>query len=125
MAVLYLSLHELVDDVPLPAGRRAELVVDLVVQQGLDVTGLLYRVTSYTWPCISGTLYKVTCPVYACRVSYTGQVTFYKVQKKHSHVYLVRLNYIITLVIIECNHIRITNIYMYGLNFINSNEPTV
>ena len=29
-----------------------------------------YRVTSYTWPCVSGTLYKVSCPVYACRVAY-------------------------------------------------------
>ena len=25
-----------------------------------------YRVTSYTWPCFSGTLNKVTCPLYTC-----------------------------------------------------------
>ena len=25
----------------------------------------VYRVTSYTWPCVSGTLENLTCPVYA------------------------------------------------------------
>ena len=50
-----------------------------------------YRVTSYTWPCVSGTLLTVTCPVYLCAVTYTGQVTFYKVPKTHGHVYLVML----------------------------------
>ena len=34
-----------------------------------------YRVTSYTWPCFSCTLDKVTCPVYTCTVAYTGQGT--------------------------------------------------
>ena len=47
--------------------------------------------TSYTWPCVSGTLEKVTCPVYGCKVAYTGQVTIYQVPGKHGYVYLVRL----------------------------------
>ena len=34
----------------------------------------------------SGTLYKVTFPVYATVHVYTEQVTFYKVQEKHGHV---------------------------------------
>ena len=34
---------------------------------------------------------KVACPVYVFTVAYTGQVTFYEVTEKHSHVYLVRL----------------------------------
>ena len=50
-----------------------------------------YRVTSCTWPCISGTLYKLTCPVYASKVAYLRHVTFYEVQEKHDHVYLVGL----------------------------------
>ena len=47
-----------------------------------------YRETSYTWPCISG---KVTFPVFASKVAYTGQVTFYKVQEKHGYIFLVVL----------------------------------
>ena len=50
-----------------------------------------YTVTSYTWPYVSCTLLKVTCPVYACTAAYTWQVTFYKVPDKQGHVYLVRL----------------------------------
>ena len=26
----------------------------------------MYRVTNYTWPCVSGPCYKVTFPVYGC-----------------------------------------------------------
>ena len=37
--------------------------------------------TSNTWPCVSSTLEKVTCPVYMCTVAYTEQVTFYKEEK--------------------------------------------
>ena len=33
----------------------------------------------------------MTCPLHACKVAYTGQVTFYKVPDKHGHVYLVRV----------------------------------
>ena len=45
-----------------------------------------YRVTSYTWPCVSGSLLKVTCPVYPCSVTYIGQVTFYKIpEEKKRH----------------------------------------
>ena len=40
-----------------------------------------YRVTSYTWPCFSGTSVRVTFPVYTCTVPYTGQVTFTRYQK--------------------------------------------
>ena len=49
----------------------------LVVQEYSAVSGLrradpqgrargaqVYRVTSYTWPCVYGTLLNVTCPVY-------------------------------------------------------------
>ena len=41
-----------------------------------------YREISYTWPCVSGTLYKVTCPVYACTVAYIGQVTWLQGTRK-------------------------------------------
>ena len=34
----------------------------------------------------SGTLYKVTCSVFANLYVYTGQVTFYKVPEKHIYV---------------------------------------
>ena len=40
-----------------------------------------YRVARYSWPCFSGTLTKVTCPVWATVHVYTGLVTFYKVPK--------------------------------------------
>ena len=36
-------------------------------------------------------LEKVTCPVYTCTVTYTGQVTLYKAQERHDHVSLVTL----------------------------------
>ena len=39
-------------------------------------TTISYRFTNYTWPCVFGTLYKVTCPVYACTGAYTGQLLF-------------------------------------------------
>ena len=42
-------------------------------------------VTRYSWPCVSNTLYKVTSPLYACTVAYTGQVSFCKVQEKTPH----------------------------------------
>ena len=29
--------------------------------------------------CVSSTLKKVTCTVFACTLAYTGQITFYKV----------------------------------------------
>ena len=51
----------------------------------------VYRVTSYIWPCVSGTVYKVTFPVFGCTVVYTEQVTFRKVPEQHGHVYLVTL----------------------------------
>ena len=35
--------------------------------------------------------YLVTGLVHTCTVVYTGQVTYYKVPKKHGHVYLVGL----------------------------------
>ena len=41
----------------------------------------MYRVTINTWQCCSGTLSKVTCPVYGCTVAYTGQVLFTRCQK--------------------------------------------
>ena len=49
-----------------------------------------------TWsmPCVSSMLLKVTCPVYGCTVAYSGQVTFYKVQEKHGHVYVVGLSFL-------------------------------
>ena len=34
---------------------------------------------------------KSDCPVYACTVAYTEQVSFYKVPDKHGHVYLAGL----------------------------------
>ena len=43
-----------------------------------------HRIWGYqlnTWPCFSGVLEKVTCPVYTCTVAYIRQVTFYKVQE--------------------------------------------
>ena len=54
---------------------------------------LLYRMTSQTWLCFSGTLEKVTCHVYKCKLAYTEQVTFYKVpEKKEMFIfYLVTL----------------------------------
>ena len=44
-----------------------------------------YKVTSYTWPCVSGTLQIVTCPVYAFTVAYTKQVTF---NKKNTAIFI-------------------------------------
>ena len=42
----------------------------------------MYRVASYTWPCVFGTFYQVNFPVYACTVALTGKVTLYKVPVK-------------------------------------------
>ena len=39
-------------------------------------------------PCVSGTMYQVTCSVYATVHVYTEQVTFYEVPENHGHVYL-------------------------------------
>ena len=47
---------------------------------------LTYRVISYTWPYVYGSLKKVTCPLYACTVLYC--VTFHKVPEKHGLVTL-------------------------------------
>ena len=66
-------------------------IIEIFKVYWVDNLPFTYRVTSYTWPCVSGTLYKVTCSVYACTVAYTRQVTFYKVLEKHGHVSLVRL----------------------------------
>ena len=33
--------------------------------------------TSYTWPCISGTLYQVTCPVYGCTAATLDKSLFF------------------------------------------------
>ena len=38
-----------------------------------------YRVTSYIWPCVSGTLWKMTCSVYTSTLVYTGPVKYNKV----------------------------------------------
>ena len=45
-------------------------------QESYTSTG--YRVTSYTWPYVSGTLLKVISSVFACTVAFIGQVTLYK-----------------------------------------------
>ena len=47
----------------------------------------LYTLSRITWPCFfSGTLLKVTRPMYATIHVYTGQVIFYKVPEKNGHV---------------------------------------
>ena len=46
-----------------------------------------YRLTSFTWPCVSDSLWKL----YGCTLEYTGQVTFYKVPEKFDHIYLFGL----------------------------------
>ena len=58
-------------------------------------TSSKYRVTSYTWPCDSGTLEKVTCTVYISTVAYTLQVTFYKVLETNCHIHLVGFYFIL------------------------------
>ena len=47
----------------------------------------MYRVSSESWPCFSGTLLKVTL-VYIryFTIAHTGQVTFYKEPQTHGHV---------------------------------------
>ena len=47
----------------------------------------MYRVTSYTWPYVSGTLENVTCQVYT--------FVFFRLPEKHGHVYLVGLNFVL------------------------------
>ena len=47
-----------------------------------------YRVTSHTWPCISGNLKKVTCPVYAYTIAYIEGVTFHKVQDIYTAMFI-------------------------------------
>ena len=51
---------------------------NLNLQVPATMCASVYRVTSKTWPCFSGTQ-KVTCPVYATVHVLTGQVTFSKV----------------------------------------------
>ena len=55
-----------------------------------------YRVTSYTWPFVSGTLLKVTSPLN------TEQITFYTVSDQHGQVYLVRLYHLFWIKNIGC-----------------------
>ena len=64
-----------------------------------------YKVTSYTWPCFSGTFQKVTCPVYTCTVAYTKILSFTMYQKN-----MVMFNWS------SCNifHFTKTQIYFHG-----------
>ena len=77
------------------------------------------------WPvkhgCVfSGTLEKVTFPVYSCTLAYTEQVTFYKVPEIHGHVYLVPL-YIMTMF----NGILLHQNYQYWQRQRNNNKIIV
>ena len=52
------------------------------------------RLTSKTWPCVSGTLLNVNCLMYICTLSYTGQVMFIQGTRKHGHVNLFKLYFL-------------------------------
>ena len=70
-------------DVKSPDNRSSRnlLIVYTLPAISIKYSKLNYRVTSDTWPCVSGTLYKVTCLVYGC------QVAFYKKPDKQVHSY--------------------------------------
>ena len=76
-----------------------------------------YRVTSYTWQCISCTLCKVTCPLYASSVAYTEQVIFYEVLEVHGYVSLVGLYIFLTFRLLfkkncmKSSYIKLLNVY--------------
>ena len=49
----------------------------------------MYRVIRNTWPCVSGNLQSVSCPMSATVQQLYTSIAFYKAQEQHGHVDLV------------------------------------